>query len=129
MKKLPFGIAIIAILVIVEAIMELLAAFGLFGVSSLSFFATAFALSFALSTIGIIFLIIGLVELAVGIGLFNMEKWAWVLTVIVVWIDLVADVIAAIVQAQTFGAVLLSMIIPVIVLIYMYQGGVRKRFS
>ena len=77
----------------------------------------------------VVFLIIGLVELAVGICLFNMERWAWVLTVLVVWVDLVFDIMAAIIKAQTFGAVLLSIVIPVIVLIYMYQGGVRKSFE
>ena len=121
--------AIIAILVIIEAMLQLLAAFGMFGVSSLSFFVAQFGASFALSTIGLIFLIVGLVELAVGIGLFNMEKWAWMLTVIVVWIDLVSDIIAAIIGVQPFNAVFMSMIIPVVVLIYMYQGGVRKHFK
>lgn len=129
MKKVPFGIAFIAILVIIEAVLELLGAFGLFGVSSLSLFAAQFAVSFALTTIGIIFLVIGLIELAVGVGLFNMERWAWGLTVIVVWIDLVADVIAVFIGAQTFEAFLLSAIIPVIVLVYMYQKDIRRRFN
>ncbi len=129
MKKLPAGVAIIAILVIIEAILQLLAAFGLFGVSSLSFFTAEFIAGAGLTALAIVFLVIGLIELAVGIGLFNMERWAWVLTVIVVWVDLVIDIIAAIVKAQTFGAFFLSAIIPLIVLIYMYQGSVRKSFD
>lgn len=129
MKKLPFGIALIGILVLIEAVLELMAAFGLFGVSTLAFFQSAFAASYAFTTIGILFLVIGLVELAVGIGLFNMERWAWSVTVIVVWIDLVADFFAAMIRAQSFGAFLLSLIIPVIVLAYMYQPKIRKHFT
>lgn len=129
MKKLPFGVALIAILVIIEAILQILAAFGLFGISSLGFFVAEFAPSFALFMIGILFLVIGLIELAVGIGLFNMERWAWLLTVIVVWIDLVADLIAGFIQVQSFNSVIISAIIPLIVLIYMYQGHVRKKFA
>lgn len=128
-KRLPIGVAIIAILVIIEAVIQLLGAFGIFGVSTLSFFGAAFALSFALTTIGVVFLFIGIVELAVGIGLLSLEKWAWTLTVIVVWIDLVFDIIAAIVGAQSFGATLVSLIIPVVVLAYMYLGGVRESFQ
>ncbi len=129
MKKLPFGVALIATLVIIEGILEILAAFGMFGVSTLSFFATAFVLSFALSMMGMIFLVIGLIELAVGVGLFNMEKWAWVLTVVVVWVDLIMDVIAVIIQAVSFSAFFVSAIIPTAILLYMYQGGVRRRFT
>lgn len=129
MKKLPFGIGVIATLVVIEAILELLAAFGLFGISSLSFLVVALGPSFALFALGIMLLIIGLIELAVGIGLFNMEKWAWSLTVIVVWIDLVADVFSGLIEAQTFSSVMWSMIIPVIVLVYMYKKNVRKQFS
>lgn len=129
MKKLPLGVAVIAVLVIIEAILEILAAFGLFGIGSLGVFVAEVAPGFALIMIGVLFLVIGLIELAVGMGLFNMERWAWLLTVIVVWIDLVADVLAGFLQVQSFNSVLLSVIIPLVVLIYMYQGNVRKRFT
>jgi len=129
MKKLPFGIGVIATLVIIEAIMQVLAAFALFGISSLGFFVATFGPSFALFAIGIMFLIIGLVELTVGVGLFSMEKWAWIVTVIVVWIDLVVDVLAGLIQVQSVGSIFWSMVIPVIVLMYMYKKNVRKQFS
>lgn len=129
MKKLPFGIGVLAVLVIIEAILQIFAAFGLFGISSLGFFVASFGPSFALFTMGIIFLLIGFVELAVGVGLFNMERWAWTLTVIILWIDVVVDAMAGFIQVQSFGSVLLSMLIPVIVLMYMYTKNVRKQFS
>lgn len=130
MKDRPLGIAIIGILVAIEAILQILACLALFGVSTVGLFATPFtgpmAALLALSSIA---LIIGIVELVVASGLWSMEKWAWVVAVIVLWIDVVFDVIGGIIQTQSWGAVLLSLIIPVIVLIYMYMPGVRKVFD
>jgi len=130
MKNRPFGLAIIAILVGIEAVIQILASLALFGVSTVGLFATPYtgpmAAVLALSSLA---LIIGIIELAVASGLWTMEKWAWVIATIVLWIDVVFDVIAGIIKTQSWTAVLVSLIIPVIVLIYLYMPGVRKVFD
>ena len=130
MKERPFGLSLIAILVVVEAILQILAALALFGLSLAGIFTIVYAgPGLVALMLGIIALIVGIVELAVGMGLWSMEKWAWVVTIIVVWIDLIFDIIGGIAGTMTFSSTLISMIIPVIVLIYLYQGNIRKLFG
>ncbi len=130
MKNRPFGVALISILVIIEAIIQIIASLAMLGVSTFSFFAApGSGLGAALLVLAIIALIIGIVELAVASGLWNMEKWAWIVAVVVCWIDVIFDFIGGIAQVQTWGATLLSAIIPVIVLIYLYQTHIKKLFK
>ena len=129
MKDRPFGVTFIAILLSVEAIFQIIAALALFGVSIAGFFTTSYTgaatVIFALGTVS---LMVGVIELAVSAGFFSMAKWAWVVAVMVAWIDVVFDVINGLAQAQSFSAVLISMIIPVVVLVYLYQKNIRKLF-
>ncbi|MCL5795376.1 MAG: hypothetical protein M1338_03385 [Patescibacteria group bacterium] len=130
MKTRPFGVALIAILVAIEAILQILASLAMFGVSSFGLFITPYTgAAAALLIIASVALIIGVIELVVASGLWSMEKWAWIVAVAVTWIDLVFDVIGGFVNSQSWSAVFASIIIPVIVLIYLYQGGVQKAFN
>ena len=130
MKTRPFGVALIAILVAIEAILQILGALGLFGISSLGFFAAATVLpAAALFMFAIVILVVGLVELAVSCGLWAMEKWAWVVTLIVLWIDIIFDLLSGIIGSQSWSAVLISLILPVIVLIYLNMPKIREHFS
>ena len=130
MQNRPWGVALISILVGIEAILQIIAGLALFGMTSFALFSTPYTGAVTvILVIGVIALIIGIVELVVASAMWSMERWAWILTVIICWIDLVFDIINAFVNAQTFGAALLSMIIPLIVLIYFYQDNVRKAFG
>ncbi len=130
MKTRPFGVALIAILVAIEAILQILAALAMFGVSTFGIFITPYiGVAAALFVIAGVALIIGIIELVVASGLWSMEKWAWTVAVAVVWIDLVFDAIGGFVNSQSWAAVFASIIIPVVVLIYLYQNGVRKAFE
>lgn len=100
------------------------------GVSTFAFFSAPYTgIGAALLVLAIIALIIGIIELAVASGLWNLERWAWIVAVVVCWIDVVFDLIGGIAQVQTWGATLLSAIIPVIVLIYLYQTHIKKLFK
>lgn len=130
MKNRPFGVSLIAILIGIEAVLQILSALALFGISTVGIFETPYyGAATAIMIIGIVALLIGIVELVVSASMWSMEGWTWVLTVIICWIDIVFDIINAFVNAQTFGATILSLIIPVIVLIYFYQSNVRKEFG
>lgn len=130
MQNRPFGVALISIIVAIEAIFQILAALAMFGLSTAGFFTTTYAgASAVIMAIGIIALVVGIIELVVAAGMWSMESWTWVLAVIISWIDVVFDIVGAFVNSQSFAATLVSIIVPVIVLIYFYQPGVRKAFG
>lgn len=130
MRNRPFGVSLISILVAIDAVIGMFAAFAMLGLSVFSFFDVPhIGAAFALSVIGIFVLIITLVQLVVAAGLWSLEKWAWMVAVVICWIDVIFGAISGIINAQTFGAVLLGIVIPLIVLFYLYSEGVRKAFS
>lgn len=130
MQNRPFGVALVSIIIAIEAILQILAALAMFGLSTAGFFATPYVgAATVVLAIAVIALVIGIIELVVAAAMWSLEGWAWILTVIICWIDVVFDIINAFVNAQTFAATLVSLIIPVVVLIYFYQPGVRKAFG
>jgi len=130
MKERPFGVSLIAVLIIIEAIFQIIAALAMMGISMIGFFATPYiGASVALTVFGVIAIIVGLIQLAVGSGMWSLEKWAWIFAVVVLWIDVIFDILGGFAGVQSWGAALVSMIIPVIVLIYLYSEGVRKAFG
>ena len=130
MKDRPFGVSLIAILLMIEAILQIIAGLALLGISMAGFFATPYiGAAAAMTVLGIIAVFIGIIQLIVSSGMWTLEKWAWIIAVAVCWVDVVFDVIGGIIKTQSFGAVFVSLIIPVIVLIYLYSGGVKKAFN
>jgi uncharacterized membrane protein (DUF2068 family) len=130
MKDRPLGVSIIAIVLGIEAILQILASLAMFGLAIAGVFTVVYSGPATIAIVmGILFLIIGIIELAVTMGLWNLEGWAWTVAVVVTWIDVIFDVIGGFVGTQTFGATMLSLAIPLIVLIYLYQSGVRQAFN
>lgn len=132
-KERSVGVSIISILLMIGAIIEIIAAFAIFGLGSVGItglLGPAMTIpAVAAMTIGILILIIGLVELLVAGGLWATQKWAWVIAVIVLWIDIVFDIIGGLIGTQAWGGVFLSLIIPVIVLIYLSTGSIKSEFQ
>lgn len=129
MKERPFGVALIAILIGIEAVLNVLAALAFMGVSAVGFFATVNGPAAVLMLMAIVVLAIGVIELIVAVSMWHMERWTWMLTVIISWISILFDFIGGIAGTTTWGMSFLSMVIPVIVLIYFYQPGVQKAFG
>ena len=130
MKDRPFGVALISLLVAVEAILQVLAALGLFGLSVAGLFETPYTgAGAALMAIGITVFIIGFVQLIVAAGLWNMHRWAWLVAVIVAWVDVVFDVIGGVAGTHTLTATVWSLVIPIVVLVYLYQPTVKRLFE
>ncbi len=128
-NKRTFGIALISIVVAIEAIFQILSALAMFGLSTAGFFATPYTgVAGVILAIGILALVIGIIELVVAAGMWSMEYWTWMLTVIICWIDIVFDIIGGFVNTQTFASTVVSMIIPLIVLIYFYQPKIKQLF-
>lgn len=130
MKDRPIGVSIIAVVLGIEAVLQILAALGMFGLAAAGAFTIVYSGPAVIALIvGILFLIIGIIELVVTMGLWNLEGWAWTVAAIVTWIDVIFDVIGGFVGTQGWGAAFLSMIIPLLLLIYLYQSGVRQAFN
>jgi hypothetical protein len=138
-KKRPIGVTIIAILIIIGGILLLLAGIGGVAVGSL----------FISSQItGLVFVIIGAILLAVGIGyivvsygLLKGKRWAWTITVVLLFIGIAINVVSIIIFGYftfdtdtssfliTNSGSIAGIIISVIILYYLYRPHVKSYFG
>jgi hypothetical protein len=119
MTERPLGVTILGILWILGGLLALLGGLGIAAIGSM--IAGPFGLA-----IGIVFIIIGLVDLALGIGCF--KAWPWVWTVGVVFSIL--SIIMGLYSLVTTGlAAVIGLIIPVIILYYLFQPNVKAYFG
>lgn len=137
-KKRPIGVTIIAILIIIGVILLLLAGIGVIAVGSL----------FISEITGLVFVIIGAILLAVGIGyivvsygLLKGKRWAWTITVVLLFIGIAINVVSIIIfgyftfnmdtysfLASNSGSIA-GIIISVIILYYLYRPHVKSYFG
>ncbi|MBD3159255.1 MAG: hypothetical protein GF309_10740 [Candidatus Lokiarchaeota archaeon] len=111
-QERPLGIAILAILQILGAIFVLVAGVGMIALGAFSPF---------LAILGGIMLLFGFISFYVGYGLWNMKSWAWKVAIIVNIISIVLNIIPPI---NWFG-----LIIPIIIVVYLQQEDIKKRFK
>lgn len=137
MNERPTGIAVIALFFILLGVFSLVWSLIVFGVGGLS---SAFSGLFGADNIntiassgmwaGFLGIISAIVQIAVGIGLLGMKTWSWYLAVIAIGLSVVQGVVGMF-GGSTFallcGALWLS--IPIIVLVYLARGSMRKRFG
>ncbi len=105
----PLGVTILAILQLLGGVISI---FG--GLAIVMIFPVIFTL-----IIGAILLIVGLLGLIVGWGLYTMKSWAWMLAMILNIINIIIAII-------NFDIV--SLIIPVIIVVYLNQADIKSRF-
>ncbi|HZB17033.1 MAG TPA: hypothetical protein VE445_07690 [Nitrososphaeraceae archaeon] len=137
-KKRPIGVTVIAILIIIDGILFLLAGIGAVAVGSL----------FMLQNTGLVFVIIGAILLAVGIGyivvsygLLKGKRWAWTITMVLLFIGIAINVVSIIIfgyftfnmdtysfLASNSGSIA-GIIISVIILYYLYRPHVKSYFG
>lgn len=121
----PLGVAILAILIILAGFL-LMVLFGL-----------AFAALLALSSPGILLAIdgvlflFGILILVSGIGLWNLRPWAWWLATIVVFLELVLQVLAIDWKASLTFGILLPLIVVGIIFVYLLavRGAFRQAYA
>ncbi|MDQ4073570.1 MAG: hypothetical protein M3162_04610 [Thermoproteota archaeon] len=110
----PFGVTIIAILAVLGGIGSLL--IGL--------------IVLIVPILGIIFggflIIIGLAYFAVAYGLWNGLSWAWVLTILVSALGIVAGLATIIVGT---GGSLLYIIVNAVIIYYLFRSDVKAYFG
>jgi hypothetical protein len=136
-KKRPAGVTVIAILIIIGGILLLLAGIGTVAVGSL----------FISEIIGLVFVIIGAILLAVGIGyvvvsygLLKGKRWAWTITMVLLFIGIAIDVASIIFGSFVINmdisafltsnsGSIVSIIISIIILYYLYRPHIKSYFG
>ena len=137
-KKRPTGVTIIAILIIIGGILLLLAGIGGVAVGSL-FISQIIGLGFVI--IGAIILAVGIGYLVVSYGLLKGKRWAWTITVVLLFIGIVINVVSIIIfgyftfdtDTSSFltsnSGSIAGIIISVIILYYLYRPHVKLYFG
>ena len=137
-KKRPTGVTIIAILIIIGGILLLLAGIGGVAVGSL-FISQIIGLGFVI--IGAIILAVGIGYLVVSYGLLTAKRWAWNITVILLFIGIAINVVSIIIFGYftfdtdtssfltTNSGSIAGIIISVIILYYLYRPHVKSYFG
>ena len=137
-KKRPTGVTIIAILIIIGDILLLLAGIGGVAVGSLFISSQIIGLGFVI--IGAIILAVGIGYLVVSYGLLKGKRWAWTITVVLLFIGIPINIASIIfgsfainMDISTFitanSGNIAGIIISVIILYYMYRPHVKSYFG
>ena len=111
----PLGVTILGILQILGGILSIFAGFGLIALAALM---TGLELLFM--AIGAVTLVLGIVGLIVGWGLYTMKSWAWMMAIILNIINIILAIY------PSFN--IMSMIIPIIIILYLNQADIKSRF-
>lgn len=127
-KSRPVGVTIIAVLLGIQGTLEVI--YGLLVLISAPGFVSVYgntAIVVRVSPWG--FLISGVISLILAYGLWTLRSWAFWVTVILEIISLIGGAIQLFTTYDPW-AVLLSMIIPAVILIYfLADSNVREAFS
>ncbi len=120
----PAGITIIGVLSLAAGIIYLLQGIRVLGWVA---FGPGQALTNA-SLTGWTTLIIGLFWIAVGGAFLSLQPWAWLFGVIVVGLSLIEAFFGNI-NGWQFGDMFTAMIIPLVILAYLYTDKVKEAFG
>ncbi len=128
MNGRPLGITVIAIVLAVSGVFQVLVGTEALGVTDFGLAAAtgAAGVSGWASVIG------GVLSILVAGGMFTLARWAWTLTVVVLFIRIVVDVIAIVTHGpgSTLGAsAMTNVVISAAVLWYLQRPGVKPAFG
>ena len=125
----PFGIALLAVLHVLQAIVLFLGGIALIALGALmrrGLFGTHRLLGGASSVIGVVLIIIGLLYLGLAWGLWSGKGWAWIVSLILAALGIIGSLIALV--AGGFGA-LIVLILDAIIIYYLFTPHVRTFFG
>ncbi len=129
-RRRPIGVSIIAVLVAIGGIITLIGALYLFfGVGVFGFQLPGNLRGFA-AWFGFFAALIGLIQLFFAWGLWTLKKWAFWAVVIIEVVNIIQILITWLGHYSNFGSFLLSLVIPVIILVYfLADRNVREAFG
>jgi hypothetical protein len=141
MKARPLGVTILAILEILGGILSLVLAFGFFALAALVNIADVrdrigtnvpdWVLNNAplfFGILGLFFLIMAIISLVLGWAFLKGKRWARTLAIIFLVLSIIGNVIGIVGGTNVFS-VILSILLPVIIVIYLYQPSVKQWFT
>lgn len=123
----PTGITIIAILLAISGVVSVVVGLSAAGVYDLGMGGAA-----GNEAQGWADVIVGVITLLVSYGLWTLAGWAWTISVVVVGIRVLIGVWAVVVQGldSSLGVqALVQAVVNVLILLYLFSGGVRAAFS
>lgn len=122
----PTGVAILAGLLIVLGVLAIMG-----GISSLMLSSAAArqGLGAVVPTSWLAWanIIVGIAELVVGYGLWGMHKWAWLVAIVVLALNVVAQILALF--SPGWPAALLGLVLSAVVIWYLTRPDVKKAFG
>ncbi len=144
-RQRPFGVTLLAILMIIGGILSLLAAIG-------SFLVTAFinvqeiidqvgqqipqwlieAVPFIFAIMGVVFLILAIIAFLLAYGYLKGRGWSWTLSIVLLVLSIIFGVVNLVISGLAATGVVsavISLIISVIILIYLMRPGVKAWFG
>lgn len=129
----PLGVTIIAIVLLIEGILELVAAVLAFLAAHAVHIHVRNVIGIAgdvfANTLGIIALVIALVTLLVAWGLFTLKSWAFWTVVVVEVITVIHEVLRFFQPDANNASIIAALILPIIILLYMFlDANVRRAF-
>lgn len=144
-RQRPFGVTLLAILMILGGIFSLLVAVGSFLLSAaidaqeiIDQLGPEFpqeiveAVPFLFGIMGIVFLIFAILAFLVAYGYLKGRGWSWTLSVVLMGLSILFSVIGFIASGLNLGgliSMLIGIAISVIILVYLFQPGVKAWFG
>ena len=121
----PLGVTIIAVLLFLLGLLMILLGFGIFALGEMA----------ELEELGIVAgavtAVFGIIYLILAIGFFRGWNWVWYLTVFVLVIGIIWNIVQWVLSDSDMGGIvslLISLILPVIILLYMNSKKVKGFF-
>ena len=126
-RSRPLGITIIAVLLGVSALLAVV--FLILGLTRVSVAGMGAGMTPGTSTILLAALVIGIFEIAVAWGLWTLRSWAFWTVVVIEVIRVLLGLYDIVIVREAIIAGIVSLIIPVIILIYLFADrSVRAAF-
>lgn len=141
MRTRPLGVTILAILEIIGGILELLLALGFFAIAALINVGDVrdrigtsvpdWVLNNApafFGILGLFFLIMAIISLVLGWAFLKGKSWARTLAIIFLVLSIIGNIIG-IVGGTSIFSVVLSILLPIIIVWYLYRPNVKLWFT
>jgi hypothetical protein len=141
MRKRPLGVTILAILEILGGILLLILSFGFFALAALinvgdirqriGTSVPDWVLNNAplfFGALGLFFLIMAIISLVLAWAFLKGKNWSRILAIIFLVLSIIGNVIGLVGGTSVFS-VILSILLPVIIVIYLYQPSVKQWFT
>ncbi len=134
--KRPTGITVVGVLTVIYGIFNLLIALlGLLGSALLASGIAARAIRYSAGTLvyaTISDAVLGIVFLAFGVGALGLKRWAWVVGIAALVLELVRQVVGVVMQGFSVATIVrdgITVVIALVLLWYLFRPNVRTAFE